>query len=79
MEINTIDTISKFNQERIEHWKRLTVILYEADDNTRCPVCKEQMIACDCVQKLAQDILESLFYRVIKLSPLECNPKKVKP
>lgn len=65
--MKTIDTISDFNKKRIDKWKALTDIMYDADDDTTCPVCKEQMISCDCVEKLAQDILESLFYRKLKV------------
>ena len=59
--------VSKFNSERIEKWRELTRIKYKADDNTKCPICKDQIISCNCVSNLAQDILESLFYRKVKL------------
>lgn len=65
--------ISDFNQERINRWIELTKIQEEADDNTKCPLCKEQMIGCDCVTNMAQDILESKFIRL--LHPLDVKHK----
>ena len=59
-------TISAFNQERINKWIELTKIQEEADDNTKCPLCKEQMIGCDCVVNMAQDILKSKFIRSLR-------------
>ena len=67
-------TISAFNQERINKWIELTKIQEEADDNTKCPLCKEQMIGCDCVVNMAQDILKSKFIR--SLQPLTVNKKE---
>jgi hypothetical protein len=61
-------TISEFNQERINRWIELTKLMDAADGHTRCPLCKEQMIGCDCVRNLAQDILESKFIRSIRKS-----------
>ena len=65
--IKACSRISKFNQDRINKWKELTKLWHEADDNTRCPVCKEQFIACGCVVEMAQDIMESVFYRKVVL------------
>jgi len=57
--------LSEFNLGRVQVWLKYTEILKEADDNTICPLCKKQMIGCDCVQNMAQDILESKFVRKI--------------
>lgn len=51
---------SEFNMSRINKWSELTNILNNADDNTICPICHDQIIGCDCVTDLAQDILESI-------------------
>jgi hypothetical protein len=55
--VKTIDTISKYNRERIEEWKRVTKI-------------KDKKAS-----DMAQDIMESLFYRTLEISPLEKGRK----
>ena len=75
-EIKTIDTISKFNQERIKEWLELTKVFHTPEHPT-CPKCGEDMTYCNCAPFLAQDIMESLFYRKIELSPLEMKYKRM--
>ena len=58
--------VSEYNKKRIEEWKKLTKLRYEANDHTSCPKCNEQAIVCECCVILAQEIMESLFYREFK-------------
>jgi hypothetical protein len=46
--------------DKIQKWKDLTDKQEKADDNTRCPVCGDQMIACHCPQNMAQEILKEM-------------------
>jgi peptide subunit release factor 1 (eRF1) len=64
--VKTIDTISTFNKEQIEEWKKLTEEMDKKGDTAKCPKCKEPMIFCGCMEQLAQEIMESLFYRELK-------------
>jgi len=66
--------ISEFNKKRIEEWKKLTALMHNVDKHTKCPICdKEQMIGCICVQDMAQDILESIFYRKVQTKKGICE------
>jgi len=47
-------------KDDIQKWEDLTKQQEAADDNTRCPECGEQMIACCCVQERAHEILKEL-------------------
>lgn len=44
----------------IEKYNGLVKILNRADDHTRCPECKDQVLFCDCTGRLAEKILFGL-------------------
>lgn len=48
--------------ELLERWKRIDAIHNDesTDDHTRCPNCLGQVFFCDCTERLADEVLQSI-------------------
>lgn len=46
--------------EKIHEWQWLCEKQENADDHTICPKCREQLYFCDCLERMAREILTEL-------------------